>query len=250
VSSSSVIGDGYRSGPLTLLLDYDGTLVPIAPTPDLAVPDVELLNLLATVSKRAELVLHIVSGRPRDILDAWFSKLPASLWAEHGFWHRLAPGLAWVAAGDIPTEALRAIRPLFDLAAATTTGSFVEEKSASLAWHYRQADLQNGEEAALALRATLDGALGGTPLERLDGNKVIEVRPRGISKALVARHVWAERVADTAVVAIGDDITDGELFEALPDSAITIAVGQGATGAKYHVIDHHDARDLLRALVL
>jgi trehalose 6-phosphate synthase/phosphatase len=247
---SDVIGDACRSGPLTLLLDYDGTLVPIAPTPDLAVPDSELLTLLDTITKRAELVLHVVSGRPRDNLDAWFRTLPASLWAEHGFWHRPRPGAAWIPAAEIPTQALAAIRPIFERAVTTTPGSFVEEKSASLAWHYRQANPHTGEQRACELRSALDALLDATPLERLDGNKVIEVRRRGIGKALVAHHVWAEHAPGATVLAIGDDLTDGELFEALPDSAITIAVGPGATGAKFHVIDHHDARDLLRALVL
>ena len=238
-----------RSGPLTLLLDYDGTLVPIADTPDLATPDADLLELLAALTHRPQRAVHLVSGRARRPLETWFNDLPAALWAEHGFWHRIAPGTPWRAAGAVPSDALRQVRPILDRAAIALPGAFVEEKSASLAWHYRLADEHQAAVFVPDLRHKLDNALHGTSLERLEGNMVIEVRLRGVSKALAARSVGANHAPAGAVLAIGDDITDGELFAALPDSAITIAVGPHPTIAKYQLPDPDAARQLLRALV-
>ena len=48
---------------LLLLLDYDGTLVPYTPTPELARPDATLLELLEELTRRPGTELHVVSGR-------------------------------------------------------------------------------------------------------------------------------------------------------------------------------------------
>jgi trehalose 6-phosphate synthase/phosphatase len=241
--------DGWREGPLTLLLDYDGTLVPIAPRPELAAPDNDLLDLLAALSARRGTDLHIVSGRRREDIELWFGALAASLWAEHGFWHRPRPPGSWEAAAPVPVEALRIVRPLFERLTAATPGSFIEEKTASLAWHYR------GAEAALAARQlrdarrALDEVLVELPLELLRGKKVMEVRLRGISKALAARRALEGHGHATRVLAIGDDETDEELFRALPESSITIAVGLEVSAARFQLENHDAARRVLRALV-
>jgi trehalose-6-phosphatase len=86
------------------------------------------------------------------------------------------------------------------------------------------------------------------PLEVLDGNKVIEVRLRGIGKALAAQTVDAT-AAGMTIIAIGDDRTDEELFRALPSSSVTIAVGPRARHAKYSLDDHHAVRRALRTLL-
>jgi trehalose 6-phosphate synthase/phosphatase len=238
-----------RGGPLILLLDYDGTLVPIAATPDLATPDPELFELLEALVTRPHLDIHIVSGRRRDTIERWFGHLAVSLWAEHGFWHRPATSGAWEAAGLIPVEALEQTMPVLERFTKETPGSFIEEKAASLAWHYRLVTQPLAQTQARAVQVVLETILEGTPLEVLRGKKVIEVRPRGISKALVARRVLGERPYVTAVLAVGDDETDEELFRALPKTAVTVAVGPGPTSAKHVVEDHHAARELIRALI-
>lgn len=241
--------DACRGGPLTLLLDYDGTLVPIAPTPDQAQPDAELVTLLSALARRADRHIHIVSGRPQQTIDAWFGQLAIALWAEHGFWSRAREDRQWRAAATPPTAALARTLPIFDRFTQSTPGSFIERKTASLAWHYRGAASREGERQAMALRAILEESLADSPLEVLPGKKVIEVRPRGISKAEVARHVLTIERESVRVVAIGDDETDEDLFAALPESAMTIAVGTGPTCARFVVEDHQAARDLLAALV-
>lgn len=247
-SLSSVI-DIPRGGPVTLLLDYDGTLVPIAPTPDLATPDPELVRLLAALAKRPHLDIHIVSGRRREMIDVWFGHLPVSLWAEHGFWHRSATGDRWEAAGGVPVDGLKQTLPILERFTKATPGSFVEQKTASLAWHYRLADPKLAQGQSRALRAVLEETLAGTPLEVLLGKKVIEVRLRGINKAFVVRRVLAEHPRIAAMLAVGDDQTDEDLFRALPESAVTVAVGPGPTSARHTVEDHHAARRLISALI-
>lgn len=78
---------------------------------------------------------------------------------------------------------------------------------------------------------------------------MIEVRLRGVSKAVVAQRVHAETSADTLVVAIGDDRTDEDLFRALPPASVTVAVGRRATCARFRVDDYRAVRQLLLLLV-
>ncbi len=232
---------------LTVLLDYDGTLVPIAMAPELAVPDASLMSLLAALADRPHTSLHIVSGRPRETLQSWFGHLQASLWAEHGFWHRVDG--AWHSAAAIPDGWMRSVAPILTRFTEGTPGSHIEPKSASIAWHYRGAAPEVGERQAAALRRLLREELDSRTLEVLDGKKVIEVRLRGVSKGLVAQQIAAPSAGRTAVLAIGDDRTDEDMFAALPDWSVTVAVGSGPTIARFRVDDEAAVRDLLRSLV-
>jgi trehalose 6-phosphate synthase/phosphatase len=123
----------------------------------------------------------------------------------------------------------------------------VEEKIACIAWHYRNVEPEFGTRQAHELRLLLGDALSNQPFEVLEGKKVIEVRLRGVSKATVA-HRLAVNPGD-AVIALGDDRTDEELFRALPSSTVTIAVGRQASCARYSVPDYRGARRLLAWLL-
>ena len=125
----------------------------------------------------------------------------------------------------------------------------MEVKSASVAWHYRAAPREFGARQAHELRLLLGDALSNQPLEVLEGKKVIEVRLRGVSKAVAAQRVLEETGPGTVIVAIGDDRSDEELFRALPRSSLTAAVGQPWTSARFCLEDHRVVRRILRALV-
>jgi trehalose 6-phosphate synthase/phosphatase len=94
----------------------------------------------------------------------------------------------------------------------------------------------------------LGDALSNQPLEVLEGDKVIEVRLRGVNKGLVVRHLLEHAEPGTTVAAIGDDRTDDDIFRALPSGHLTVAVGHRPTRAAYHVPDFRAVRRLLRML--
>jgi len=245
----SALADVRRRAHVRLLLDYDGTLVPLARSPELAAPDAELMSLLRNLSAAPGVTLEIVSGRSRQTLEEWLGELPVGLWAEHGFWHRLNPGEPWIAAAPVKTDWIARIRPILEQFTASTPGSRVEEKSACVAWHYRGAQREFGARQAHELRMLLGDALSNQPLEVLEGNKVIEVRLHGIGKAIVGSGLPTAMEHDSAIVAFGDDATDDELFRVLPADSLTIAVGSRPAYAKFRVEDHRAVRRLLRSLV-
>jgi trehalose 6-phosphate synthase/phosphatase len=236
-----------RAAPrVALLVDYDGTLVPFAPSPELARPDTETLALLRTLAARPGTEVHVVSGRSRHTLERWLGNLPVHLHAEHGLWTR-APGKPGHA-HDLPPLTWRepALQILRDYAE-RTPGSLVEEKPVGLAWHYRAADPEYGEVQANELRLHLTQMLSSAPVELMKGDKVIEIRAQGIHKGLVVPDVMAA-APGALLVALGDDRTDEDLFAALPSGAISVKVGPGDTRAELRLSGVIEVRRLLRGL--
>jgi trehalose 6-phosphate synthase/phosphatase len=234
---------------IQLLLDYDGTLVPFARSPELAAPDEEILTLLEALAASPGVTVGIVSGRPREQLDAWFGDQPLVLWAEHAFWHRPHPGAEWQAAAATSPGVPGRIQLMLEQFTTSTPGSHLEVKSASVAWHYRGLQREFGARQAHQLRMLLGDALSNQPFEVLEGEKVIEVRMRGVTKALAAQRLRAGTAPDALVVAIGDDHTDEEMFRALPGSALTVGVGCRPTCARFRVDSYRAVRQMLRVFL-
>ncbi|GMU02914.1 bifunctional alpha,alpha-trehalose-phosphate synthase (UDP-forming)/trehalose-phosphatase [Corallococcus caeni] len=236
-------------GRKVLFLDYDGTLVGFAPTPEQAAPDAELMTLLQELSARPDLSVHIVSGRPRETLEAWFGELPVGLHAEHGLWSRMRRGQPWHALPGVSFEWKSQVKPVLDAFAARVTGSFVEEKTASLAWHYRRVDAEFGALQARELRLLLFEKFSQEPMHILPGDRVVEVRPRGVNKGRVVSEVLKQEAPDVRVLALGDDVTDEDLFAAVPPGGITVHAGNKHTRAAYRVEGPPEVRRLLKALL-
>jgi trehalose 6-phosphate synthase/phosphatase len=234
---------------LLLLLDYDGTLVPFTPTPELARPDASLLGLLRALGSRPETEVHLVSGRPQDILEEWLGDLPIWLHAEHGFVSRDPATRHWVAAGEFGGSWREPVLAMLREISQRTPGSLVEVKAAALAWHYRMADQETGARRANELRLHLNQLLSNQPVEILAGNRVVEIRPYGVHKGRIVPPLTPDRLAGTTILAIGDDRTDEDLFGALPPEAITIKVGPGDTKARFRVDGVAAVRQLLQSLV-
>ncbi len=245
---TAAIAEARAGGGLRLLLDYDGTLVPLAPTPEEATPDPELMSLMRALAARPDLDVEVVSGRSRDWLEACFGDLPIGLWAEHGFWHRVTPGAEWRPAAVIQPQWADRLLPILEQFTASTPGSRLERKRATIAWHFRGAQQEFGAYQAHELRMLLGNALINQPLEVLEGKKVIEIRWLGVSKAVVANRQQSAH-GHWTTVAFGDDQTDDDLFRALPPPSLTVAVGEVLGGARYCVSGYRAVRRILHWLV-
>jgi trehalose 6-phosphate synthase/phosphatase len=230
----SIVGELRAASSLALLLDYDGTLVPIALAPDLAKPSKTLKALLVRLAERGGREVHIVSGRALQTLDKWFSDLPIHLHAEHGFWSRPAGG-EWAGLGRLSDSWRRPAHHILRAFAERTPGSLVEEKHSSVAWHYRLCDAEFGQFQANELKAHLSALLTNSPVELLAGDKVVELRPHGASKGRVVREILAQAPATARVVAFGDDVTDEEMFGALGREGFSFHVGPAPSRARFRL---------------
>lgn len=233
---------------LLLLLDYDGTLTPIVATPDLARPDDEILALLAKVAAKPGVELHVVSGRSRDTLGEWLGNLSIGLHAEHGFWSR-APGGEWKGRETLPDSWRGRARDILNDFAERTPGSLVEEKKSGLAWHYRMCDPEFGAFQANELRVHLSALLTNAPVELLSGDKVVELRPHGSNKGRVAQALMKQAKPGVLVAAFGDDVTDEDLFAALPEEALSFHLGPSPSRAKLRLDSWKDVRRILARLI-
>lgn len=229
-----------------LLLDYDGTLVPFARTPEAARPSPRVTGLLARLAGDAANQVVIISGRERSTLEAWLGHLPLTLVAEHGAWAR-GPGRPWAMTEVHATGWKGALRPALETFVDQVPGSLIEEKDFSLAWHYRQVEPELGQLKAGELARALEQAVGGMGVEVLQGNKVIEVRNPAFNKGSAARRMLDADSFDFAL-AVGDDWTDEDLFRALPAWAFSVKVGLTPTAARAHVSSSDEVLLLLDQL--
>lgn len=234
---------------LLLLLDYDGTLIPFASTPELAAPDSDLLKLLRRLAERSGTSVHVLSGRTRETLGRWLGDLPIGLHAEHGFWSRTDPARGWEPLSDKPLDWKRRIVPLLEQFTAATPGSLIEEKTAGLAWHYRMADPEFGQMHAKELTRRLESETSESPIDLVPGDKVIEIRAHGVNKGVIATRLISSVTDGTTVLGIGDDRTDEDLFAAIGDDGFSVHVGPQPSRARYRLGDPAAARQLLTSLL-
>jgi len=244
-----IITKELKSRKLCLLLDYDGTLVQFQKRPELASPGAALMNLLESLSVMKNFHVGIISGRKKETLQEWFGNTDLEIYAEHGLWERRAHTKEWRLLQEIDTEWKDSVRPLLDLFTRSTPGSFVEEKSASLAWHYRAAEKEHGAVQAKELMIHLLETYSNMPVQVLPGNKVIEIRMQGVNKGLAVEQLKKEMRSSSVFVAVGDDHTDEDMFQALPDDGISIRVGSGESIAKYRMGNSGAVHELLRLLI-
>ncbi len=239
--------DSYRNANRRLLLlDYDGTLVPFESRPDGARPSTALLSTLERLENDPRDEVVVISGRPRDTLDAWLGPVGVSLVAEHGAWIRKGEE-PWRLVKPLRTDWKEQILPLLKASADRLPGAFVEEKEYALVWHYRETDLELASRREKELVDSLVQLTANLDVTVTQGNRVVEVRNAGVSKGSAAVEFLGSGDFDF-VLAIGDDATDEDLFKALPQAAHSIRVGMAGSRARFNVADHGEVLRLLRDL--
>jgi len=200
---------------LLLMLDYDGTLVPIAPTPDQARPEQELISVLGELSLLPGRVVAIISGRRLSELQELIPLAGLHLVGAHGAEIQEADGKVHRLFKD--QRAKEIISELDGIAReciASRRGFLVENKGISLALHYRQADPFLARQVIDNFIKKISSLPDANRLELMPGKKVLEVRPRGVNKGLAVRYLCRKH-AGALPVYIGDDITDEDAFKAL-----------------------------------
>ncbi|MBN2319942.1 MAG: bifunctional alpha,alpha-trehalose-phosphate synthase (UDP-forming)/trehalose-phosphatase [Acidobacteria bacterium] len=239
--------DQYRNSQRRLLLlDYDGTLVPFKTRPQDAVPDASLLRFLAALAEDPRNEVVIISGRDKGFLESCFHNLPISMVAEHGAWTKMR-GEKWQSFGKDAHDWTPKIKPLLRKYVDRVAGSFIEEKDFALVWHYRGSDLEPGKLAAQELKDHLLELTANSDVHILQGNKTVEIRPAGVNKGTASVQLLSTFLPDFTIC-IGDDITDEDMFAALPESAYTIHVGLGGTEARFSLAGTKEARELLKSI--
>jgi trehalose 6-phosphate phosphatase len=210
-----------------LFLDVDGTLIELTDSPLDTFADQGLKTLLGHVAERLGGALALISGRSIGYLDALFSplKLPAA--GLHGVERRKASGIMHGA--SFVDSQLTQARAAVNALVIAHPGISVEDKGRTLAVHYRMAPQH--ETAVRQALAEIAQPLGSN-YHIQEGSMVLEIKPRGFSKATAIKAFMQEPpFSGRKPVFLGDDLTDQDGFKTVEDQGgISIAVGDRVHG--------------------
>lgn len=240
-----LLSEYARASRRLLLLDYDGTLVPFFGKPEKAQPGGELIGLLEGLAADRKSEVVLLSGRMKETLEEWFGTLDIGLVAEHGVWIKEKN---WEMIEPLTEEWKQEIRPILELYMDRTPGAFIEEKGFSLVWHYRKA---SPELSTIRVRELIDELVTLTAnlnLQILEGSKVVEIKNSGINKGRAALR-WIAKEQWGFIMAAGDDRTDEDMFEVIPEGAYSLKVGLSSSFARFNLKSHEDVLLLLGELV-
>ena len=203
-----------KQGHMTLFLDYDGSLVPIAPTPAQAVPDQALLELLADVCSKLFLRTVILSGRPLADLQRMLPVKGLIIAGLYGVEMQLADGTVLLKeAGDGREESMAQLREQWQNLAGGLEGFLIEDKGEALALHARWAEAMQAKHVLDTARSQALEIIHSHDLRILDGDRYVEVAPASADKGRAVDWLLTHYpVEGDLPVGFGDDNKDEAAF--------------------------------------
>lgn len=246
-------------------LDYDGTLTPIVKTPSAAIPGSKTIESLRKLTRDPLNKVFVVSGRDCVTLEHWLGCIEhLGMSAEHGCFLKFPDSSEWQNLIENESEEWKAeVVQVFEYFTERTPGSFIERKTASITWHYRQCDPDFGSWQAKQCQSLLENTISGKmSVEILAGKKNLEVRPISINKGQTLKRILCENGGNAIeadfILCAGDDRTDEDMFESLVElheagdlacetHLITCAIGpaEKKTLARFHVNNPEQLVNLL-----
>src|ERR1700742_117824 len=228
---------------IAILLDIDGTLLDLMPTPrEVWVPP-GLRETLNGLLARTSGALALVSGRSLNDIDLIFAPHEYPAVGGHGAEMRLSTDGQAVATHAPPMD--KELKRRLAAIASLSPGILLEDKGYSLALHYRLAP--HAEKAIYEAVSLIRADLPNAPIEVLPGKCVCEIKHSGFTKASGVRELMThEPFKGRRPLFIGDDITDETVFAIMPDfDGLSFSVGRRARGVDGHFDAPNDVREFL-----
>jgi len=234
-------------GEVAVLLDIDGTLLDLAPTPrEVWVPP-GLAKTLNRLLEKTSGALALVSGRSLNDIDLIFAPDQFPAVGGHGAEMRLSTDAEAVATQAPPMD--KELKRRLAAIAKLSPGILLEDKGYSLALHYRLAP--HAEKAIYEAVSLIRADLPNAPIEVMPGKCVCEIKPSGFNKASGVIELMAhDPFKGRRPIFIGDDVTDESVFAIMPDfGGLAFSVGRRAKGVASHFDEPRDVREWLAHLV-
>jgi trehalose 6-phosphate phosphatase len=234
-------------GEVALLLDIDGTLLDLMPTPrEVWVPP-GLSKTLNGLLERTSGAMALVSGRSLNDIDLIFAPDQFPAVGGHGAEMRLGADNESVATHAPPLD--KELKRRLATIAKLSPGILLEDKGYSLALHYRLAP--HAEKAIYEAVSLIRADLPNAPIEVLPGKCVCEIKHSGFTKASGVRELMTyEPFKGRKPLFIGDDVTDETVFAIMPDfDGVAFSVGRRAQGVAGHFDTPGDVREFLARLL-
>jgi trehalose 6-phosphate phosphatase len=237
IAAPSLVSDLRKCA---ILLDIDGTILDMAPSPQQVTVPTGLRRTLSRLAVLTADAVALVSGRSLADIDRIFSPLRLAAIGGHGAEIRAVAGAApRLRVGPLSATLRRKLAGVAELA----PGILVEDKGYSVALHYRQAPEK--KDAVCALAETICADLPPGLIEILPGKRVVEIKPAGINKAdAVCELMRRPPFAGRKPIFIGDDTTDMPVFGIIAKfGGLSFSVGRIVAD----VDGHFDTPETVRA---
>ncbi|GGR22882.1 MULTISPECIES: bifunctional alpha,alpha-trehalose-phosphate synthase (UDP-forming)/trehalose-phosphatase [Agromyces] len=231
---------------LLVALDFDGTLAPLVDRPEDARASARARAAVERLIASDDTRVAFVSGRSleslREVADPPEGVL---LSGSHGVELQLDDGGVTIELRDVEHARLARLTELLEDAASEADGAWVEHKPAGLALHTRRLPVTVGAALQHSARERIEDELPGITVR--SGKAVIEFAVRSSDKGESLTRV-RQYLGSTAVLYVGDDVTDEDAFAVLDVDDVGVKVGQGKSLAGHRVRGTEDVALLLETL--
>ncbi len=211
---------------LCLLLDYDGTLAPIMPKPELAVIPPETKKVLERLANNPDVFVTIISGRSVTDVKNMVGIEGITYAGTHGLEILHSDGTKFM--HPMPEDQEDKVQKLLKQLQEEVCrdGGWVENKGFLLTYHYREVN----EELRKELVPRAKAIIGNHGFKLGLAHCALECKPqvswdKGRASIYILRTAfgvdWSERIR---IIFAGDDVTDEDAISALKGMAYTFRI--------------------------
>lgn len=236
---------------LLLLLDYDGTLVEIAPRPELAAPTPGLLRLLARLINRLDYAVVVVSGRTLHNLLKLLPIPGLNYLGSHGGEGLIAGKPLNLNSGEPTLQEISEWKKQLSGLLEHVTGWWLEDKPQGFVLHYRQVPPSQEDQLLKIIETWKARVVESGSYQVLPGKKVMEVLPSGVNKGEAIRKILlSSDFLGYFPVYLGDDTTDESVFTMIQEQGLSFKVGdpEQPTKATHFLKNPAQVREFLALL--
>lgn len=202
---------------IDLYLDYDGTLAVFASTPDVVLPDENVIGLITQLADSPNVRVSIVSGRRLGHIRKLIPVKGILLAGTYGVEMQLPDG------SEVHRISFDSIRPTLDSLKPRwheliegKDGFYLEDKGWALAIHARKANEKQGLQVLDTAERMLTQEVLGEHLQNIHGYRFLEIGPNNADKGHAMDYLFKNfHWDDTVPIYIGDDDKDEEAFQVI-----------------------------------
>jgi trehalose-phosphatase len=250
------ISERLRDRPISIFLDYDGTLAPIKRNPHKAVISKETKKLLSKLSKQASCKLAIISGRTLKDVKRFVGLKDIAYVGNHGLEMDNIDTKFREPISSKTQAIFDKIKDYFARKLSAIKGTRIEDKGLGISVHYRQVSPSGVRLLKNIFNEVTQSFIENEQIRVNRGKKVLEVRPQaGWNKGEIVLWLLAQQQADlnggiAIPVYVGDDVTDEDAFRMLRNKGITVFVGKSKrSNALYYLRNIKEVKDFLKRLL-
>jgi trehalose 6-phosphate synthase/phosphatase len=231
-----------------ILLDYDGTLVKIQNNPSDVIPSLEVVEIVRRIASEEKNTVAIITGRDSEYISQWFGNMNVYLFTEHGAYSKEPTKTEWVSLVSGNQVWKSEILTILEKYKSKVHGVIIEERASSISWHYRNVSFDD----AYIVTEDLLNCLNNYITEEMNilvvhKKRVVEIRKNECNKGTASEKMIQLKNFEF-ILSVGDDITDENMFNALPSYAYSFKVGSGITKAKMNLENQKEVIELLKKL--